>query len=139
MTDQLPHSFRASDSPLLAEIRHAYSRMLAHASIECGTGWLPLLQRLCAQLAELEQQSGLPVLLSQIKEKYGVLRIYYDQAPAGVDALIEAAEAESQRICELCGKPGSPCSGRGYVKTFCLEHRQEHNYAVIAKNAADLP
>lgn len=87
-----------------------------------GEGWHPLLMRLHGQL--LDAAPG--YVISQVKEKYGGLRVYLELTetengwlmPEGVDALIEAAEEESLHTCEFCGAPGEPRPG-GWVKTLC--------------------
>ena len=67
-----------------------------------GPGWLPLLNRLAADLVAL----GWDRDLHQVKEKFGTLRFYVGLSTEAIDARIAEAEAESARTCETCGGPG---------------------------------
>ena len=44
--------------------------------LECGFGWEKLLDRLCANLTAIRKASGIKLVASQVKEKYGTLRFY---------------------------------------------------------------
>lgn len=72
--------------------------------------------RLAMRQAELE----LPRFI-QIKEKFGVLRVYLDHADERIVALTDTAETLSKTTCEECGAPGQLRSG-GWLKTLCDEH-----------------
>jgi hypothetical protein len=84
------------------------------------SGWLPLVDALCADIGQCLPPSMLPHFhVSQIKEKFGGLRFYCDGAMTDeVEALIDDAEAKSLHICEVCGLPGHQRSG-GYIRTLC--------------------
>ena len=59
-----------------------------------------------------------------IKEKFGTLRIYSEgsgEHAAEVIVLIQKAEAESEHICEACGRPGE-LQRRSWWKTLCKDH-----------------
>ena len=89
---------------------------------EVGPGWEKILTDLHANLLVLVPEYA----VTQIKEKFGGLRIYLTY-PEGTDssapeALLDKAEEDSLRTCERCGKPGSP-GGKYWVKTLCPEHR----------------
>jgi hypothetical protein len=74
-----------------------------------GDGWFDLVWRLCERLepvvsaAEKETERSFHVL--QVKEKLGGLRFYPNYNNDPISALIEAAEIESFRTCEVCGQP----------------------------------
>lgn len=59
--------------------------------------------------------------ITDIKEKYGTLRVYVHNSNETVDALISFAEGMSGVTCEACGKPGFT-DGEGWVKTYCMDH-----------------
>ena len=72
----------------------------------------------------------------QVKEKFGGLRVYYDQPEAGVDKevagemrrMVSAAETLSMHICEDCGLPGE-CANHGggyWVLTLCPICSKKH-------------
>ena len=83
----------------------------AAGSPECDAGWHDLLDRLCVRIRAALLADGGPFKFSQIKEKYGTLRVYWDGkiAPA-TDAQIEEAialaEARSAVTCEVCAEEG---------------------------------
>ncbi|WP_344589334.1 hypothetical protein [Actinomadura vinacea] len=103
-----------------------------------GRGWHPLLRRLHEQLIAVNPDYQ----VRQLKEKWGMLRIYLatglqrgdfietgrlpdeqeSQRMAREDdearRLVRAAEEESGRICESCGEPGEARKER-WIKTLC--------------------
>ena len=85
-----------------------------------GEGWIPLLDRLCADLREL----GWPGSVAQIKEKMGALRFYADGLDDAMQRRIQAAAAESARTCETCGVPAQTglVPGTGTYATLCFRH-----------------
>lgn len=72
------------------------------------------------EVPELVEQ----VVATQIKEKFGTLRFYYQGGDDYIRGLDSMAEAMSARICEDCGKPGKRTKG-GWVRTLCEEHTHE--------------
>lgn len=94
----------------------------AHA---VGEGWHPILAKLHKQVMALVPDYA----VFQVKEKFGGLRIELTLDPdldkdllaevvQQVWDLCEAAEEESLRTCEYCGKPGTAIDG-SWVKTLC--------------------
>lgn len=62
----------------------------------------------------------------QIKEKFGGLRIYVQDAKPEVQSYITFAESMSYRVCEECGAPGEPRND-SWSKTLCDMHHRERN------------
>lgn len=81
-------------------------------------GWFDLIYKLSEDL--LKVCPGCQA--SQVKEKFGGLRFYVDYCNEEGHKLIDKAEKDSYKICEICGKPGKPREDLGWVKTLCLEH-----------------
>jgi hypothetical protein len=109
----------ALDARLVAEFPRLYrnrnASMLATCmcwGFDCGDGWFDLLHRLSAKL----EAAG--VTADQVKEKYGTLRFYFS-APAetydAAEAAVDEAERESERTCEVCGRPGKINDGPWFV------------------------
>ena len=109
--------------------------------IECGDGWYDLLDRLCGLIqnhidwrnkqrdmflknnpnnVEIPEEI-LQVTVSQIKEKFGTLRFYYDGGDEYIHGLVSMADAMSGAICEVCGERGQ-FRGRGWYYTACDTH-----------------
>jgi hypothetical protein len=72
------------------------------------------------EVPELVEQ----VVATQVKEKFGTLRFYYDGGDDYIRGLDAMADSMSGRICEDCGKPGKRTTG-GWIRTLCDEHTQE--------------
>jgi hypothetical protein len=92
---------------------------------EHGDGWENILAPVIAEADRLG------ATLTQVKEKYGTLRVYFDPGPTDTDTLedlIDTAEEESGRTCELCGKPGVLMTSGYWLKTLCPDHCIELGY-----------
>lgn len=61
------------------------------------------------------------VQFTQIKEKYGTLRLYINCHDDWVDGAIAMAETMSGTTCKTCGKPGK-LRGTAWYYTGCDEH-----------------
>ena len=88
---------------------------------ECGPGWLPIIDRLCADLVDIIREEGLAGFhILQVKEKHGSLRVH---AAGGNDRVwdrIDAAEDQSAITCEACGAHPHPIRDRnGWLSTCC--------------------
>jgi len=87
---------------------------------ECGPGWYDLLDATLGWIAEAQPNAWWKA--SQIKEKFGTLRLYYDGNPGDEGgAIIDAAEHLSGFVCDVCGAPGKT-GGRGWISTRCELH-----------------
>jgi hypothetical protein len=83
---------------------------------ECGDGWFDLLDGVLSRFEEYLDHlkaRGVPKnqwpRVSQIKEKFGTLRLYLrtsEDLPSELIQEIEVAEKKSASICEVCGQPG---------------------------------
>lgn len=99
-------------------------------AFETESGWYPLLASLFGDLRAISQQTGIKLHARQIKEKFGMLRVYVDSHSkdesdgiAIADLLIELAEQLSGALCETCGEPGLMVTSRtGWVRTACYRH-----------------
>jgi hypothetical protein len=87
---------------------------------ECGDGWFDILDELFAKM----EASDTEIKLTQVKEKFGTLRVYYYGGDDTVDKWVEAAEARSAVTCEQCGQPGE-LRGTRWVYTACDECEEE--------------
>ena len=92
---------------------------------DVGKGWNGILTNAFKQIAEAFDKAGADFSefsVSQIKEKFGGLRIYTGALDVSVAdqiyKIIDEAETESYVTCEYCGKHGKPRKG-GWIKTLC--------------------
>jgi len=84
-----------------------------------GDGWLNIIDQLSTELNELD------VEYSQIKEKFGELRVYLDilnqEHTNKAYNIVNKYEILSTTICEKCGKPGKRSTKNSWIKTICDE------------------
>jgi hypothetical protein len=93
----------------------------------CGIGVHPRRWLVQARLALVRaDRSGRrpdPLRVEQVKEKFGCLRFYTNTCTELIQALIEAAEDESLRTCEVCGQPGA--FRKDKCQAMCDRHANE--------------
>lgn len=82
--------------------------------LEIGDGWYKVLRGLCVDLMAQPK----PPKFTQIKEKFGTLRVYLDGYSFHSDRVVRVAEAASAVVCEWCGEPGEMRSGNWLI-TLC--------------------
>lgn len=58
------------------------------------------------------------ITFTQIKEKYGTLRVYHNGGDEFCQGVIDMAESMSSVTCEDCGVPGKVRDG-GWIRTLC--------------------
>lgn len=63
---------------------------------------------------------------SQVKEKYGTLHFYTNGFTDKMNELVNKAEVKSQKICEICGKPGK-LRGGGWIQVLCKKCNEKNN------------
>jgi hypothetical protein len=113
---------------------------------ECGDGWYNIIDQLCASIQShidwknqqrerllesnpynIEIPKEMPqVVATQVKEKFGTLRFYYDGGDDIIDGMVRMAESMSYVTCEVCGNPGKSNS-HGWISTLCNTHREKTN------------
>ena len=108
--------------------------------IECGDGWYQLIDSLCgtiqhyldrvnnrrardAHAAPRHDEKVPQVVASQVKEKFGGLRFYYDGGDEHISGAVSMAESMSFTTCDVCGSPGEQVSGH-YIRILCSTHQQ---------------
>lgn len=97
---------------------------------EVSDGWFEIVSELARKveqvLLEMPEEQRRAIRCSQVKEKFGGLRVYVD-GPAGdvIHSLIRAAEDLSWRTCESCGAAGERRQVRGYLFVACDRHYEE--------------
>lgn len=70
------------------------------------------------------------VVATQIKEKFGTLRFYYQGGDEYIRGLEAMAESMTARICEECGSPGKSRSTKKqrWLLVLCDKHAEEQGY-----------
>jgi hypothetical protein len=119
MKQELDDQLVANYPELFATVKHT----------ECGDGWYPILDTLCRKIqGRLRFAKCDPVLVEQIKEKFGELRFYYTGGDATIAGMVMMAESMSEVTCEVCGDRGTLRTG-GWMKTLCDHHHEEREQA----------
>jgi len=104
------------------QLRATYHRIFPRDfHFECSDGWFSLIDRLCSTIQYYVDISGenQPTAL-QLKEKFGALRFYLDEADTTIQDLVHAYEGISRCVCEDCGNKGKIRKG-GWLKVRCDE------------------
>jgi len=92
-----------------------------------GPGWRPIVRE---AIKKIEALGG---RITQVKEKFGGLRIYYrtnlQSIHEPISLILRQAESECDKICEVCGQPGAKKRQlKGWVKTVCPFHEDVKNW-----------
>ena len=96
--------------------------VIAQRGIECGDGWFGLIDKALIAIEAHCVSHGLPVpALTQVKEKFGKLRVYIKPWYKGIASILDTAEQTSTSICEQCGRPGRLVA-TPYLRSSCGEH-----------------
>jgi hypothetical protein len=102
-----------------------------YGGVAVGKGWWQIIESLCKNIQHhvdwKNRQTGegcQPVVVDQIKEKFGGLRFYYTGGDDTVDGMVRMAESWAANSCEVCGVPGKLRSG-GWMRTLCDHHEEE--------------
>jgi hypothetical protein len=115
---------------------HGYDRKMALDSV--GKGWHVLINAVFDRIEwDQKHHQGRflgSLVVTQVKEKFGTLRMYHycDNDPGYADGYMSAIESLSGKICEDCGKPGTT-GGRGWIRTMCEECRAECNRRKVTR------
>ena len=106
--------------------------------MQCGNGWYTILDKLCGWISwNMKNNSHCypKIEFTTVKEKFGLLRIYYhpidmtDDQKSGADEIagaISFIETLSATICEDCGLPGKLYSVDGWYITACPKHLKSY-------------
>lgn len=121
------------EKKLMEEFPYLYKDMYGpkdktcmHYGITCGDGWFDIIYNLSSKLesmiisyinSEKFTKENLP-RAAQVKEKFGLLRMYLENGTDEMYKLIHIAEEDTGKICEECGKPGKLRSGY-WIRTLC--------------------
>ena len=107
----------------LADIVEKYTKIFpADFSFECLGGWSGIIDVLCQRLQDRTDLYEDPqVQAMQIKEKFGTLRFYVDQASEIQFTLIDETEEHSAQVCDVCGARAH-LRNDGWMMTRCDQH-----------------
>ncbi|USR37854.1 MbcA/ParS/Xre antitoxin family protein [Ectopseudomonas hydrolytica] len=86
---------------------------------ECGGGWYGLVGGTLLFIQQYSRENKLDVVIRQVKEKFGELRIYLRGGDEIVDIATDIAGLVSRVICESCGCRGKLNEEEGWLRVRC--------------------
>jgi len=101
------------------EVRMDITKSCMAWGMECRDGWHDLIEKMMEEISALKLEG---FYFTQIKEKFGTLRVYTNYYNEEVEAIIQKYEDISAVTCEVCGKPGTINDG-GWLQVRCEEHK----------------
>jgi ribosomal protein S14 len=87
----------------------------------CGKGWYPLIYETLDKIQAVVDRDGLDLEITEVKEKFGELRIYTSTYSEKIYKIIQKASEKSTQTCEICGQPGALIEINGWYMTRCEE------------------
>lgn len=147
-----------------ADLYARYPKLFPRQVVSVGVGWLPLLADLCGYLqgmidANDSEANPCPQLtFSQIKEKFGTIRLYHAWDLKGHTwdhyakrhwylyewvGAIDYVEHLSASVCEVTGKRGAlyvsdSDESTGWYRTLCAEEAAKLGFKLVTP-PADCP
>ena len=80
---------------------------------------------MCVEIDDLylKRDCNIDVIIFQIKEKYGELRVYDDKLDVEIGFIIGKYERLSEHTCEICGAEGKLIKDGYWIKVRCEDCR----------------
>lgn len=124
------------DHPVLFQDRNkGPMESCMHWGCDCDDGWFNILHAMCDTLDNhVKNNDGAPLKFTQVKEKFGGLRVYTEGGDDFSEGVIALCETLSYRTCERCGDPGSLHHAGIWLKTLCGVHAEELGYQEYDRN-----
>lgn len=94
--------------------------------LEVEDGWYGILEEACEEISKLDNGT---FRFTQIKEKWGQLRSYFDYIGDEIDntnelfQIIDDLEDTSRNVCEFCGSMEGVTTSGSWLKTVCKNCR----------------
>jgi hypothetical protein len=96
----------------------------AQDGFECSDGWYDVISEMLEEINEVFERDNIEDLsVFQIKEKFGGLRVYLENAPRELHNIVSKAEDRALETCELCGQKGSIDQKASWIRTLCEDHK----------------
>lgn len=101
--------------------------------VECEKGWYKLIEPVYEYIKEYnkDKKEEDQICFTQIKEKWGLLRIYVNFGTKELYKLIDEAEEKSANVCEYCGSEENVGMRETvWLTTMCIDCIKE----IVKKN-----
>ena len=95
--------------------------------IDCDDGWFWLIDNLCECIQNyISLNKETPQIeATQVKQKYGGLRFYFEPYDETISNIIMFADYLSYKICEECGSIEDVQQTKGYIQSLCKKCREK--------------
>ena len=99
----------------------SFSTMGYNFYYDIGKGWYRLMREVILEIDEynFEHPGTDPLKITDVKEKFGELRISTNYYVPEVDEVIDAITNKSRTVCENCGKEAETYEIHGWLHTLC--------------------
>lgn len=104
-------------------------------------GWTPILAQACEEIDAILGEHKQGFHFSQIKEKYGGARYYFDAVSVNseklkrIQILLDKAELATETACMLCGSPATIEKYGGWFMCLCDAHADERRNQITARQS----
>lgn len=108
----------------LDNIEHEYGYMLQTSAYVCP-GWMILIQNMLREIDARHDGKDDHPIFTDIKEKFGTLRVYGYNIDDTDQAIIDRYAALSAETCMTCGAPGQMREKSRWLYVACDEHEEK--------------
>lgn len=124
MTPELEAQLASEYPSLFAGATYPLTESLMAFGCECGDGWFDIINAACRDIDQHCKSTGnREFRFSQIKQKFGTLRMYSYGSDEFINCVIDEAERLSSKTCESCGRPGARNTEGYWIATHCEDCR----------------
>lgn len=99
--------------------------------VSVDQGWQKIVKLLCENIQERMDDRNIAVSISQIKEKFGKLRIYHISDDPYICGLVAMAQNMANSTCEVCGTDGELVLVGKEIRTLCPDHAAKFEEANV--------
>lgn len=111
----------------LDKLERDFGYMLKHTSGYVYPGWMKLIQDMLRELDELHYDGiGCHPEFTDIKDKFGTLRVYGHNFNDETQEIIDKYERLSAETCATCGAKGELRVQHRWLYVACEEHKHGH-------------
>ncbi|AMM24565.1 hypothetical protein [Variovorax sp. PAMC 28711] len=123
------------------ELKSKYRYMFEGPNIglDMYEGWTPILAQACAEIDAILGEHKQGFHFSQLKEKYGSARYYFDAGSVDNEALeriqiaLDQAEQATETACMCCGSPAVIEKYGGWFLCLCDAHAVERRAKILER------
>ena len=123
MSPELDDKLVKKYSKIFADRHESMQKTAMCWGFECDDGWYWLIDQLCSNIQSYIDDNPhkkiSQVVATQVKEKFGGLRFYYEGGDSLIGGMVWLAESMSEHICESCGSIEHIGHTTGWIRTVC--------------------